>query len=63
MAVDISKWLRERDAKMRPQNIDRQALTFGAFIDDIEYQEAYPENEHLAIKTIELLKKKWRIII
>lgn len=60
---NTSKWLRERDARMRPHNIDRQATSFGAFLDDIEWMEAYPENEHLAIKTIEILKKKWNILI
>lgn len=39
------------------------AVDVSKWLRELEWDEAYPENEHLAIKTIELLKKKWRIII
>ncbi len=52
------KWEEER----RPFFVDAQRNSYGAFIDDIEIHEAYPENEDMAIKVIEMLKRKYNLI-
>lgn len=52
------KWEEER----RPKFVDNQRITYGAFIDSIEFAEAYPENEDMAIKVIEMLKRKYNLI-
>lgn len=57
-----SKWLRELDIKRRPYWADRQANSFEAFLEEIEFEECYPENEHLAKKIIDTLKQKYNLI-
>lgn len=58
----VSRILREHDAKMRPHRIDSQANSMEAFLEEIEICDPYPENEHLAIKIIDELKKKWNLM-
>lgn len=60
--INESKWLKEYRKKKRPFYVDAQKTTYEAFIDEIEFDEAYPENEQLAIKVIEMLKKKYNLI-
>lgn len=60
--IKESKWLKEYKAKKRPFYVDAQKTTYEAFIDEIEFDEAYPENEYMAIKVIEMLKQKYNLI-
>lgn len=57
-----SEFLRKRHDYKRTFFVDAQKTSYEAFIDEIEYAEAYQENEHLAIKVIEMLRKKYNLL-
>ena len=46
----------------KEQWADREALTFSAFLDDLDMTDGYPQNEHLARQIIEKLQKMYNLI-
>lgn len=49
-------------ALTKEQWADREATTFGAFLDDLDIMEGFPQNEHLARQIIERLQKMYNLI-
>ena len=46
----------------KEQWADREATSFGAFLDELNFMDGYPQNEHLARQIIEKLQKMYNLI-
>lgn len=60
--IDMKHFRQEWYSTRRPQFVDAQATSYQAFMDRIEFDEAFPENEHLAIQVIQMLQKKYNLM-